>query len=162
MTTGFVTATKRQLPYKPDTMVRDHFSPSPLFRYGLAYCEAHYDQTFVLCIGTNQLLHPDSTVGDVDLERGVKDPDYRTKKNWLRDISNQIKEHCPQESELYFHTPKWYFQLFKWLNQPHLLTQEPARYTLIEAVKSMSIGKRLHFYKQEVGQLPSYKSKETI
>lgn len=160
MKTGFIAATKRQLNYGPDVAVRDQFSVSSQFRYALAYCERHYDQTFVLCIGTNDLLHPDSAIGDVNTKIQIEELDRGAKKAWLRDIAQQIKEVCPQESELYFHTPRWYAQLFEWIHKPDLVTGVPTHFTIYEPVKSQSIGRQLHFYKQQVGQLPSYKNEE--
>lgn len=157
MKTALIAATKRQLPYDPNNTVRDHFSTSLLFRYSLAYCEKNFDQVFVVCVGTEQLLHPDSLVDDMDTTKQANELAYGRKKNWLRSIANQLKEHCPQESEIHFHTPKWYFQLIKWLHKPNPITFEPSIYTVVEPLKSMPIGKRLKFYKQQVGQLPSIK-----
>lgn len=155
MKTALIAATKRQLPYDSCTSVRDHFSPSLLFRYSLAYCEKHYDQVFVLCVGTGQLLHPDTLVEGIDTQVQGHELTYRYKKDWLRSIANDLKEHCPQESEIHFHTPKWYFQLIKWLHLPNPITFEPSIYTIVEPLKSMPIGKRLHFYKQDLGSAPA-------
>lgn len=157
MKTALIAATKRQLSHDPSTKVRDHFSPSLLFRYSLAYCEENFDQVFVVCAGTEQLLHPDSLIGDIDTNKQTRELEFRSKKSWLRSIANQLKEHCPQESEIHFHTPKWHFQLIKWLHKPNPITFEPSIYTIVEPLKSMPIGKRLKFYKQQVGQLPSIK-----
>lgn len=155
MKTGFVAATKRQLSFGKDVAVRDHFSVSSQFRYALAYCEKHYDQTFVLCVGANELLYPDFAIGDIDTKIQINELDRGSKKKWLREIAQHIKEVCPQESELYFHTPRWYAQLFEWLHKPDLVTGEPTHFTVYEPLKSMPIGKQLHFYRQQVGQLPS-------
>ncbi|MEO8581773.1 MAG: DUF6884 domain-containing protein [Patescibacteria group bacterium] len=160
MKTGFICATKRQLNYGSNVAVREHFSSSSYFRYSLAYCEKNYDQIFVLCIGANYLLHPDSAVDDVDTKIQIHDLDRPRKKKWLREISQEIKQVCPQESELYFHTNRWYGLLFEWLHKPDLLTSEPTHFVIYEPLKSMAIGKQLHFYKQQIGQLASIKNKE--
>lgn len=160
MKIGFIAATKRQLNYGPDVAVRDHFSVSTQFRYALAYCEKHYDQTYVLCIGANHLLYLDSAIGDVDTKTHLGEFDRRYKKMWLRDLAHEIKEVCPDEAELYFHTPRWYARLFEWLHKPHLITGIPTHFTIHEPLKSMPIGKQLKFYKEAVGQLPSIKNEE--
>lgn len=160
MKVGFIAATKRQLNYGPDVAVRDQFSVSTQFRYALAYCEKNYDETFVLSIGANHLLYLDSAIGEIDTKLQLGEVDRRAKKVWLREISHEIKEVLPQEAELYFHTPRWYAQLFEWLNKPNVITGEPTHFTIYEPLKSIPIGKQLHFYKQQVGQLPSIKNEE--
>lgn len=162
MTTGFVSVGKRHLDINPaDTAVRDYFSVSQLFRYALAYSEHQYDQTLILAPGHDWIIHPDIAVpeGVDSLIRG-KDLSIDEQRNWFTSIANQIREYCPPESQLFFHTGVWYDQLFTYLSQPDPITGNPTCYSFHTPMREqhLKIGKQLAFYQSVVGQLPSMKN----
>ncbi len=146
---AFVAASRRHL-NNSDAAARDYFAVSPLFRYSLAFCEQTYDETYILSRGSLHLIHPDNNVSDVDT--AIESVNKWDKKNWVRSISNEMREFFPVGTELYFHTSNWYNLLFPWLEPDYLITK-PTR--------AMSIGKQLQFYKNHVGALPSVKKEES-
>jgi len=146
---GFIATTRLHL-NNNDAAARDFFAVSPLFRYSLAYCERKYDEVYILSRGSFHLIHPDNSVSDLDVQE-----EYLSKlekKNWVRRISNEMREFFPVGTELYFHTSNWHNLLFKWLKPDYLI---------FKPMKGKAIGKQLQFYKSQVGQLPSIKNKET-
>lgn len=163
MTTGFVSVGKKYLEnvIPQDVAVRDFYAVARHFRYGLAYSEKKYDQTFVLTAGHTWLLDPNSAVPDgIILDIEGKNLSTDDQHNWFVSIADQIRQYCPPESQLYFHTGAWYSQLFTHLSQPDPLNGSPTCYSLHTPMRDLHLpnGKQLAFYKSEVGQLPSVKN----
>lgn len=166
MTTGFVSVGRRHLDINPiDTAIRDYFSVSPLFRYALAFCEQQYDQTLILAPDHDWILHPDIAVPE-NLDAGVRGKDLSSEdqKHWFSNISKQIREYCPPESQLFFHTGIWYDQLFTHLSQPDPTTGNPTCYSFHTPMRDqhMTIGKQLAFYMSQVGKLASVKNERRV
>lgn len=162
MTTGFVSVGRRHLEIDPtDVAVRDYFGVSQLFRYSLAFSEKAYDQTLILVPGHDWVLHPDIAVPD-DLNPNLRGQDLnlQDQTQWFSSIADQIREYCPAESELFFHSGKWFDQLFTHLSQPDPISGSPTCFTFHTPMRDQHfrIGKQLAFYKSVVGQLPSVKN----
>lgn len=153
MKVGFIAATKRHLNYKNEVAARDYYSVSTLFRYGLAYCEKNYDQTFIVSFGSPVFLTPDDGVLDVD--EAVEQLSRRDKKAWARNISSSIEDFVPNGSDVYLHLPNSYNMLRDWWTLFY-----KNNFNIHLPMKGMSIGKQIAFYKSDVGQLPSIKNEE--
>lgn len=166
MKTGILSVGRRHLEIEPtDVAVRDYFGVSQLFRYALAFCEQQYDQVLILAPGHDWVLHPDIAVPEnFNANLRGQDLDTGEQHKWLSSIANQIREYCPPESELFFHTGKWFDQLFTYLSQPDPLSGNPTCYTFHTPMREqhLRIGKQLAFYKSIVGQLPSVKNERRV
>lgn len=164
MKIGFIAATRRHLNYQEDVAARDFYSVSPLFRYSLAYCEANYDQTYILSFGSPKILTPDDGVLLVDTRIGQLSK--AEKKEWARTLSDSLKELAPQDSEIYVHLPKSYKMIYGWWQAFYSADAEMPKFMkmgnhkIFLPMQGMSIGQQLHFYKSKVGQLPSVQNEE--
>jgi hypothetical protein len=164
MKIGFIAASRRHLNYQEDVAARDFYSVSPLFRYSLAYCEANYDQTYILTFGSPKILTPDDGVLLVDTR--VDQLSKAEKKEWSRMLSESLKQLAPEDSEIYVHLPKSYKMIYEWWKVFYSVdtklptSMKMANHKIFLPMAGMSIGQQLHFYKSSMGQLPSVQNEE--
>lgn len=121
--------------------VAELFSVSPLFRYSLAYCQKHYDLTYVLS-SNHGLLAPNTKI-----EPESDNPEQKQRdefKEWLKGEVEDFKSKIPQGSTLYFHTGKRLRKLTPLLK---------GYFECVEPTKGVGIGKQLKNYIQDLGQI---------
>lgn len=139
MKIGLITSTARYKKSKYEQIkVREFYSPSPLFRGQLAYCEKRYDQTFVLSalhkiIGVNSFIEPhDQSLESLPLF------EYEL---WKTEVLQAIYDIFPTGTEFYFLVGRKSRQIMK-----NLINKG---YPCFTPVKGLSIGHQLKLYKQE-------------
>lgn len=134
MKIGLISDTSRHLNGK--TLAGIVFANSPWFRYSLQYCEKEYDQIYILSAKYGLISHKDIIESyDEDINaKGKKDFE-----KWQLDTIQQIREKCPINSELYFHTG---------LRYRKLILQLEGDYKCFEPMKGLALGQQMHEYKE--------------
>jgi hypothetical protein len=113
------------------------YSKSALFRYAVSYSKKIYDSTYVLSARFG-LMPLTKTVEPY--ETSLTTISKEEFDAWLKMVAEQIKTTFPKEAELYFHTGAKHCLLIPFLTE----------YKVFTPMKSMPIGKRLKWYKEQL------------
>lgn len=114
------------------------YKKSPLFRYGIEFCQRQYNQVFVLSPKYG-LLPVDKEIEPYDL--ALANIQRRAFKEWIEKVVEQIKQTILEGSELYVHAGKRFRKLIPYLKD----------YQCHEPMANMGIGRQLKWYRKQLG-----------